>query len=99
MVEQIIFRDVAWINGASHNQFSSHGTTVDHLNKIDEVLLRFKASDKLGMIRRPGGNEKRGKDDAQEVQNTNKRSVGSLCAHFLYLYLVDLFILFFLEKH
>lgn len=55
MVEQIIFRNILWIDRTSHNQFSSHGTTIDHLNEINEVLLGFKASDKLGMIWRPGG--------------------------------------------
>lgn len=58
MVEQIVLRDISWIDRALHDQFSSHGTTIDHLNKIDEVLLCFKASDELGMIRRPGGNDK-----------------------------------------
>lgn len=57
MVEQIVLRNISWINRALHNQFSSHGTTIDHLNKINEVLLCFKASDKLGMIRRPGRND------------------------------------------
>lgn len=57
MVEEIIFGDVSRIDGASHDQFPSHGTAVDHLNQIDEVLFGFKASDKLGMVWRPGAME------------------------------------------
>lgn len=55
MIEQIIFRNISWINRASYDQFSSHGATVEDFNKIDEVLLCFKASNKLCMIWRPGG--------------------------------------------
>lgn len=57
MVEKIIFRNIAWIDRALHNQFSSHGTTINHLDEIDEVLLCFETANKLGMIRRPGGND------------------------------------------
>lgn len=70
MEEQIIFRNVSRIDRALHNQFSSHGTTIDHLNKIDEVLLCFKASDKLGVIWRPEGKDTESNEETQE--HTNK---------------------------
>lgn len=83
MIEQIIFRNISWINRTSYDQFSSHGTTVDDFNKIDEVLLCFKASNKLCMIWRPGG----GKKHRNQLTVINESSVGSLCAHLLCLHL------------
>lgn len=41
-----------WRNRACYNMVSLHGTTVNHFDQVDEVLLQSKDSKPLGIVRR-----------------------------------------------
>lgn len=58
MVEEIIFRNILRVYGTLDNHFPSHGSSVNHLNQVYEILLGSEAANKLGVIRRAEENKK-----------------------------------------
>lgn len=58
MVEEIVFGNILRIYWTLDNHLPSHGSSVDDLDQIHEILLGFKTANKLGVIRRAEGEKK-----------------------------------------
>lgn len=58
MVEEIIFWNILRVDGTLDDHFPPHGSSVNHLNQVDKILLGSEAANKLGVIRRAEEEEK-----------------------------------------